>query len=280
MRQQLEELGLKVSHQSGREIICFCPLHEDKHPSFSYNVNTHLFHCFSGCINGRGLLQLQAKLGSKAAPVTVLADTTTTTGKPLPLIPMLPPALDNFGEVFLVARRFNKDTIRDWKLMYWEEEDAVVIPFPDVGFIMRFVKAQETKNKYKYVHGTNISSSLFGLHKFKSDVNNKVVLVEGAFDVIWCHQNGITYALGLMHSDITTEQRYQLIKCGGLYGMVYLMLDKDQGGEKAVRKVGRKLHQEGFRVYNCILPEGSDPNDVDSATLHQAIRDASRWTPV
>lgn len=43
---------IKISSKSGDQISGYCPFHNDKTPSFSYNLSTGLFKCFSGCGEG------------------------------------------------------------------------------------------------------------------------------------------------------------------------------------------------------------------------------------
>lgn len=276
MRKQLEELGIKVVHQTGQELVAYCPLHEDKHPSFSYNIDSGLFHCFNGCLRGRGLKALAASLGQKLSNPPLSDSSTYTDHKPLPLIPELPLAIGNHGEDFLVSRGFTKSTIREWNLLFWDEKKAIVIPYPNVGFILRFLEASETKSKYKYMHGTKITESLFGVHKF---VPRKfsVVLVEGAFDVIWMHQNNFQNTLACLHSDATPSQIQEVWK---LAKKTYLMFDADEGGEKATKKVGQKLWAKGMLVYKCVLPDKQDPNDSSREQIQEAISGAQRWTPL
>jgi len=43
---------VRIASKSGNQISGFCPLHDDRNPSFSYNIRTGLFKCFSGCGEG------------------------------------------------------------------------------------------------------------------------------------------------------------------------------------------------------------------------------------
>lgn len=55
----LEELGIEIATYRGRpringdEVKCFCPFHDDHpKPSFSVNLRTGLWHCWSNCGGG------------------------------------------------------------------------------------------------------------------------------------------------------------------------------------------------------------------------------------
>lgn len=44
-------------------VLTCCPFHEDRHPSFSYNVELDRWKCFAGC--GGGKLSLAARYGPR-----------------------------------------------------------------------------------------------------------------------------------------------------------------------------------------------------------------------
>ena len=37
----------KIKRRSGNEYMALCPFHPDKNPSFSFNAETGLWHCFA-----------------------------------------------------------------------------------------------------------------------------------------------------------------------------------------------------------------------------------------
>ena len=42
----------KIRHEPGNNISCCCPLHDESNPSFSFNTETGMWRCFSGCGEG------------------------------------------------------------------------------------------------------------------------------------------------------------------------------------------------------------------------------------
>ena len=46
---------------NGTQTSCFCPFHEDKHKSFSVNLETGLWNCFSGCGGGNAIQFVQKR---------------------------------------------------------------------------------------------------------------------------------------------------------------------------------------------------------------------------
>ena len=52
IEQIAEELGLTKTKLRGDELTASCPLHDDRHPSFSINTDTGLWLCQSQCGGG------------------------------------------------------------------------------------------------------------------------------------------------------------------------------------------------------------------------------------
>lgn len=270
----LEGLGLKIYKQYGDEVVAWCPLHDDKHPSLGINIKTGKYLCRAGCIKGHSIESLVYDLTGEKINLARAENlyfelkrklSPKIQYKKLPSIPVLPLAIDNDGEDFLKKRKLNRDTILSWNIMYWESINAVVIPCEDVGFIIRYIDAVSPRDKYKYVSGTKITNCLFGLKKLEN--NNFIILVEGAFDVMWLHQIGIKNCLGLLHGGISEVQK-KILK--GLTSTVCLMLDSDEGGENIKKDVINKLKSE-FIIKISNLPKGKDPNDCNEYEIKESL---------
>ena len=86
----------------------------------------------------------------------------------------------------------------------------------------------------------------------------KVVITEGFLDVIRMHSINIKNTIALMGTAITKEQ-ISLIK--RLSTNVYLCLDGDGPGRKAIYTAGVMLEEEGLTVKVIALPDGLDPDE-------------------
>ena len=264
---ELRKLGVEVVDIIGKEIRCRCPLHEDKNPSFFFNLDTQLFHCFAECLKGKGIGQLKYQLTGEVAKYSDVVSLPAMMKKSfIPRIPALPLAINNEGEKYLLSRGFTADTIRKWDLMYWSEPDGIIIPIERVGYILRYINP-EGKKKYKYIAGTKIETTLFGIEKFKN-INHSAIIVEGAFDVIYLHQLRFENALGILHSDISEEQ-IKILK--GVTNIMYLMVDRDLGGESIEKRIIPKLRRD-FIVKVCKLPEGKDPQECSREQIEEALK--------
>ncbi len=117
----------------------------------------------------------------------------------------------------------------------------------------------------KYVNNSDSplyhkSSVLYGLHHAMKTMRekNRVVLVEGYFDVLACHRVGITEAVAACGTALT-EEHVKLLK--RYVEHVVLCLDQDRAGRDAAERAFKMCSKEGLQVEGVILNQ-KDPADV------------------
>lgn len=117
----------------------------------------------------------------------------------------------------------------------------------------------------KYVNNSDSplyhkSSVLYGLHRAMKSMRekNRVVLVEGYFDVLACHRVGITEAVAACGTALT-EEHVKLLK--RYVERVVLCLDQDRAGRDAAERAFKICSKEGLQVEGVILNQ-KDPADV------------------
>lgn len=272
--EQIKNLGIQVVKVENDELHCLCPKHQDSSPSFFFNLKTEKFHCFVGCLKGRGIHQLIFQItgvstNGKPSVEPVLKKFTLNREndkKILPTIPLLPLAWNNPGEVYLINRGFAIETIKEYGIMFWEEEGAIVIPLDDVGYVIRYL-SKDAPKKYKYIAGTRITDTLFGVKKLPETLTN-IILVEGSLDCLWLRQIGFPNSLALLHADITPNQ-LRILR--GVSNYVYLMLDGDNAGREASLKI-KKILGGDFIVKVCNLPEGKDPDNLNKNEILEILK--------
>lgn len=105
----------------------------------------------------------------------------------------------------------------------------------------------------------NKKRSLYGLNsaKGKCRENNTVYVVEGYFDLLSLHQNGIENSVAILGTALSSEH-ISLLR--GYSSRIVLVYDSDEAGIKAALKsIGRFVKEEvDARV--IILPSGYDPD--------------------
>jgi DNA primase len=151
-----------------------------------------------------------------------------------------------------------------------EKDNSVTCPFigritfplidqkgATVGFGGRAI---DTSAQAKYLNSSdspifNKRKILFGLKQLQIS-NDAILVVEGYFDVLTLHQAGFKNAVGLLGTEITSEQT-AILK--SLARNAILIFDGDAGGRTALLKA-LKTQQPGLTVKAAMLPEEYDPD--------------------
>lgn len=269
---KLRELKIRVTNDRGRNVQCYCPLDKnEKHPSFFFNLDTQLYHCFGCDLGGQGINRLIKELTGIDADPTAICSLPSfeikQDKKIVPGVPILPLAIGNVGEDYLKKRGFTTNTIKTWNLMYWPEKDGILIPINTTGYVLRYIHPPAKKDKYWYVPGTRVGDTLFGIEKFEEVDDKSAIIVEGSFDVIWMWQCGFKNALAILHGNITPAQ-LKILR--GVAVLIYVCVDNDSGGDNITNKINQTL-KANFIVRYIKLPESKDPNDCSKEELIKII---------
>lgn len=141
-----------------------------------------------------------------------------------------------------------------------------------VGFGGRKVE-DDNRDNPKYInakespvyHKDKILYGIFQAQKAIRDMGY-AVLVEGYYDVLSCHQSGLSNTVGSCGTALTSGQA-QLLK--RYTNHVIMFYDGDDAGKKAALKSVNILLKEGFKVDICLLPADQDPDSF--ARLHPLV---------
>lgn len=155
-----------------------------------------------------------------------------------------------------ILRKDGTDTMRN----------RIIIPIADgtgnfVSLAGRLWKGEGPK----YINGPDTkifkkSNILFGLHKARkiARVKNRIIFVEGYFDVILMHKYGFSETVAPMGTALSDRLAREI---RSLVSTAYLMFDPDSAGIKATISSGFKLSSLGVAVYVIYLPGGLDPDE-------------------
>ena len=145
----------------------------------------------------------------------------------------------------------------------------LIMPFRDVhgrivSLLGRTLLSSEKQSeyglqKYKYTIGANKDLYVFGLDKAVNSIVDKncVICVEGQFDCIACHAEGITNVVAFGWANCT---RYQFFQLHRYTNNLVLLLDNDDAGTRARLKL-----KERYGAYANIvaLTPPKDFKDID-----------------
>jgi DNA primase len=161
--------------------------------------------------------------------------------------------------------------------------ERLVIPIRDergqtLAFTARTVRQDEAR---KYINSPETPAYikgrvLFGLDLARDSIARQgtAVLTEGQFDVITCHQFGVTNAVASSGTALTDDQ-LRLLK--RFTDEVLLVFDADRAGREAARKAAVLAAQHGMRSRVATIPDAKDPDEFLRAGGHEA---PARWQEV
>lgn len=147
--------------------------------------------------------------------------------------------------------------------------DRVMFPMSNsagkvVAFSGRILNKDSDAPKYVNSPETELykkSELLFGYDKAKAGIRNLdfLLIVEGQFDVVMCHQAGYNNAVAVSGTALTSEHVRQLER---LSDRVVLALDADKAGIAAMKRGADVMLRRGIDVKVAEMPLGKDPADI------------------
>jgi DNA primase len=162
--------------------------------------------------------------------------------------------------------------------IYDRFRNRLMFPIHDVqGRIVGFGGRTLGEGDAKYINSAegplyHKSEILYGFHYAKDAMRTaeKVVMVEGYFDVLACHRVGVHNVVAVSGTALT-EQHVRLLKRS--CSTVLLCLDQDRAGRDASERAYFMCTAEELHVQAAVLPQ-KDPADVvnsDPALLQRTL---------
>ncbi|HEU4952600.1 MAG TPA: DNA primase, partial [Holophagaceae bacterium] len=160
--------------------------------------------------------------------------------------------------------------------------NRVTIPIHDArGRIVAFGGRVLGDEKPKYLNTRETAlfkkgSTLFGMHRAKGALRDGALVVEGYFDVLQLHQEGLAGVVAPLGTALTEDHLHQLHR---FTKRVILCFDGDAAGRRAMEKSLRLALPQGFEVRLLELPAGEDPDTWCLKIGAEAFRDLLRRAP-
>lgn len=139
-----------------------------------------------------------------------------------------------------------------------------------VAYVGRAIDGREPR--YKFPPGFQKSLELFNLHRALRSKSPQVIVVEGFFDCMRVNQAGFPSVVALMGASLSRAQLQLLLDH---FEQVVLMLDGDETGQRASRRIAAQLgRQMTLRVVE--VPEGRQPDQLTAMEIHRLL-EGGEW---
>lgn len=199
---------------------------------------------------------------------------------PVPLVKKFelgyaPPTAHSLTTYLMGKKKYSKENLIEAGLaterngrMYDFFRNRIIFPITDVrGNIIAFsgrAMSNDTMPKYINTRETLVyhkGDSLYGLYFAKDGIKKeeKVLIVEGEFDVISSFKEGITNVVAVKGTALT-ESQIRLLK---RYAQKFLFcFDTDLAGSSAQKRSIEMIEKEGVSAAVILPPEGKDPDEL------------------
>lgn len=276
----------KFKVKSSGDLMCTCPLHDDRSPSFSLKIaeeGSGYYHCF-GCGAKGTLRDLVAKLEGGFGDFRVVGNITrgfTKTSSDTRRNVVQTSKFDlstlsryNVLHPYWGSRGIQPESISKFMLGYSSENYSVTIPVRSLssgevqGVCFRYIDSDKNSpdllkqqlltgdiQRYHYSKGTLPGLSLFGLETIKT--LDRVYVFEGAIDAINYHQRHNVQVLAKWGTLLTKQQ----IEYISRFKEVYIVADNDKSGVgiKSAKNLCNLLI--GKSIVHVMIPENEQCKD-------------------
>jgi DNA primase len=270
----------KTNNPSEILISCTSGEHNDKNESLSYNLDKNLFHCWSCGFSG-GSTKFLASIGE----TTIIDFDSKQPYKIQKLKEKIQRKLEVDSIKLPEDRKMFTDEFRQISVSVYKEfgafttnqlglADYLCIPVYQFGQL-KFIEGRLLKdlhNQPKYYRkpaNATVSDCLFPLDKIKN--TNKVILVEGMFDLLNMWQLGYKNTLCIFGASNFSKKKLELLDRIGITN-VDILMDPDIPGQKAAEKIFNML--DSCNIYSRIikLPDNTDPGELTQKMAERLLK--------
>lgn len=261
-------------------ISCTSGEHTDSSPSLAYNLDSHLFQCWSCGFKG-GSTRFLASIGETAIidvdskqPYKIQKLKTKIQKKI---------ELDNIklpDDRRLISDQFKgigARTLKEFGAFTTNElnlSEYICVPVYQHGKLKfiegRFTRYLENQPKYyRQPKDATVVDCLFPLDKVKN--TNHIILVEGLFDMLNMWQLGYKNTLCIFGASNFNKKKLSILDQLGVT-RVDIAMDSDAAGTRAAEKIAGLLDSRNIYARIIKLPEGKDPGDLTSIEAERVFK--------
>lgn len=289
----LQSLGIE-GQPRGDEFVGHCPMHEqrtgrqDAHPSWSINVETGLFLCFSCGYRG-SIITLIADLKGvgleEARTLTVRPDLGTALSR-IPGAyrpasrpePMSEARLSRFSEPprwARIKRNLTTPSVQFYGVKWNYLTDSWIIPIRDCvdASLMGWQEKSETQRIFRnFPTGIKKSRTLFGYDVFPG---GRMIVVESPLDAVRLHSQGLAGAVATFGAVVSRAQVMLMSAADEVVFALDNPFTDDAGRKSSIQLLTEtKGVLKSVRFFDYSGIEAKDPGDMTPDEIEQGIRRA------
>ena len=176
-------------------------------------------------------------------------------------------------------RGLTLETIIDFGLGFCSKgmmADRIAIPIHNVkGEVVAYAgrfpgDPGEDTPKYKLPQGFRKSQELYNIDRAVKE-QGPLVIVEGFFDAIKLHQNGLRKVVAIMGSTLSAAQEEIIKEHTGSTSQIIVMLDENEAGQAGREDIASRLSKHCFvRVHTFDKPD-MEPEHLTAEEVHQIL---------
>ena len=168
-----------------------------------------------------------------------------------------------FYHPYMYKRGLTDEIIEKYDIGYDKYSDMITFPVRDIKGRCLFLAKRSVKGKM-FILPSNKNKPLYGVYELDYSKND-VYIAESFFNALTLVKWGYN-AIALMGTG--SNYQYELIN-KLKFRAIHLCLDGDMAGKHGVIKL-MKVIDKGKLVYNHIMPDGKDINDLTKEEFLQA----------
>lgn len=287
--------GLGISgFARGDEFVAECPMHfqrtgkMDSHPSWSINLDTGLFLCFSCGYRGSIITLISDLKGvsfDEAKTLTVKPDITDSIAR----IPGPQPIVSHRQTIsesqiyrysappkWALRRRHLTPEACDLYGVKWNfVSESWILPIrnPNDDSLLGWQEKSEVDRMFRnYPLGVKKSGTLFGYHAFQG---GRMVVVESPLDAVRLHADGVTGAVATFGAIVS---KLQLLLMSAADEVVFALDNpfKDEAGRKSSIELLKNTQGvlRSVRFFNYTDVDAKDPGDMTAEEILAGLETA------
>lgn len=290
VREEIGRFEWQRARDKGHELVACSPFRDEKHPSFSINLETGLWIDFGSVDDDTkkgNLVTLLAYLEESSedeieehllAAYGVMIDSVDDLPplqiqlvKEEPVRPKLSFPEPAESVPYLESRGVSKEIIQLFQIGVNEEKGSVAFPWIEAygGELINVKFRNIAEKKFYYTKGGGqVKDHLYGLYQAVQQRSDCLYIVESEIDALYLWSCGY-HAAALGGSYLSTAQAEQLRRLGP--SVLVVATDNDEAGLRCRNQIWRELGGDG-RLFYLDLPEGKDVNDLSPKQLHETPR--------